>query len=70
VIGGLLISHLLTPHVPQLSSSYCKASVATAKVERVVITDTLMQGVLKPEAVQEGHTQTFTTMSVADADNA
>jgi hypothetical protein len=69
-LGGLLAggdwgaADDLAPVDPPCAAAqllYCKASVATAKVERVVITDTLMQGVLKPEAVQEGHTQTFTT---------
>ena len=43
VIGVLLVSqYLLTPHVPQLSYSHFKTSVAEGKVERVVISDTLI----------------------------
>lgn len=69
VIGVLLvIQYLLTPHVPQISYSHFKAYVAEGKVERVVISDTLIRGVLKPEAVQEGSTQHFTTVPVPDAE--
>src|SRR5262245_53797406 len=69
VIGALLvIQYLLTPHVPQLSYSHFKAYVAEGKVERVVISDTLIRGVLKPEAMQEGHSQKFTTVPVPDAE--
>ena len=68
-IGAIsFLQWLLAPHALQVSYSQFKTHLAAGQVERVVISDTLIRGVLKPEAVAEGHPRGFTTVPVPDAE--
>jgi cell division protease FtsH len=68
IVLMLLLQSLLTPQVPQISYAAFKRYVAEDKVEQVLISDTLIRGTLKAEAVAKGQSRAFTTVPVPDPD--
>ena len=64
----LLVQTLLPSQVPQISYALLKRYLSEDKVEQVVISETLIRGMLKSRAVEEGKPRAFTTVPVADPD--
>ena len=64
----LLVQTLLPSQVPQISYALFKRYISEDKVEQVVISETLIRGILKSRAVEEGKPRAFTTVPVADPD--
>jgi cell division protease FtsH len=64
----LLLLTLLPAAVPQISYALFKRYISEDKVEQVVISETLIRGVLKAWTVEAGKTRAFTTVPVTDPD--
>jgi cell division protease FtsH len=62
----VFIQSLLAPQARQISYAQFKQYLYNDKIERILISDALIKGTLKPGAVEEGHTKNFTTVRIAD----
>jgi cell division protease FtsH len=66
LLGVLVLHYLLTPSVSQVPYSEFKTLVADGKVQEVVISDTMLRGLLKPEAAPQGTARSIATVRVTD----
>jgi cell division protease FtsH len=62
----LLIQYLITPHVPRIHYSQFKDYLYDDIIDHVVISDTLIRGTVKPEAIEPGQPKAFSTVPVPD----
>jgi cell division protease FtsH len=66
LVAVVWLQAILTPPAPPLSYSDFKHYLTDGTIERVVITDTLIQGSLRAEAATPGQPKTFRTVKVDD----
>ena len=66
LLGVLILHYLLTPSVSQVPYSEFKTLVADGKVDEVVISDTMIRGLLKAEAAPQGTARNIATVRVPD----
>jgi cell division protease FtsH len=64
----VFIQSMLAPQARQISYAKFKQYLYADKIERVLISDALIKGTLKPGAVEEGQRRNFTTVRIADPD--
>ena len=62
----LVLQFLFAPQASQISYGQFKKYLYEDKIARVLISDTLIRGTLKPEAVDKGATTNFTVVPVSD----
>lgn len=62
----LVLQFLFAPQASQISYGQFKKYLYEDKIAQVLISDTLIRGTLKPEAVDKGATTNFTVVPVSD----
>jgi signal transduction histidine kinase len=60
------LQSILAPQAQQISYAQFKQYLYADQIERVLISEDLMRGTLKPGAVEEGQSREFTTVRITD----